>query len=66
MLWKPIITTIGVLIFKEAGVYVCRKAANKLYTDRLRSKVREKLNVIRRDFKRDDRGRFTRNDEEGR
>ncbi len=35
MLYKSIITTIGVLIFREAGIYVCRKASERLYTERL-------------------------------
>ena len=47
MLWKPILMTVGVLVIKEAGVYVIRFAVERFLTERLRSK----LNVVKRDFR---------------
>ena len=71
MLWKPILGAVAVVAAREVCVYAVRLATDHAHRAWIRKKVRDKLNVIRRDFRPDDkprdgRGRFTKPDDEGR
>ena len=50
---KPVVKVIAVVAAREAGVYLYKLALNKVHTEWIKAKVKDKLNVIRRDFGRE-------------
>ena len=47
---KPVVKVIAVVAAREAGVYLYKLALNKVHTEWIKAKVKDKLSVIRRDF----------------
>ena len=47
---KPVVKVIAVVAAREAGVYLYKLALNKVHTEWIKAKVKEKLRVVRRDF----------------
>ena len=50
---KPVVKIVAVVAAREVGVYLYKLALNKVHTEWIRTKVKDKLSVIRRDFGRD-------------
>ena len=48
--WKPVVKVVAFVAAREAGVFLYRLAINRVETDRLKAKVRKKLDVLRRDL----------------
>ena len=48
--WKPLVKVVAVVAAREAGVYLYKLALNKVHSEWIRAKVKDKLSVIRRDF----------------
>ena len=48
--WKPVVKVIAFVAVREAGVFLYRLAINRVETDRLKGKVRKKLDVLRKDL----------------
>ncbi len=47
---KPVVKVIAVVAAREAGVYLYKLALNKVHTEWIKAKVKDKLSVVRRDF----------------
>ena len=47
---KPVVKIIAVVAAREAGVYLYKLALNKVHTEWIKAKVKDKLRVVRRDF----------------
>ena len=50
---KPVVKIVAVVAAREAGVFLYKLALNKVHTEWIRAKVKDKLSVIRRDFGRE-------------
>ncbi len=50
---KPVVKIVAVVAAREAGVYLYKLALNKVHSEWIKAKVKDKLNVIRRDFGRE-------------
>ena len=50
---KPVVKILAVVAAREAGVYLYKLALNKIHTEWIKAKVKDKLSVIRRDFGRE-------------
>ena len=50
---KPVVKIVAVVAAREAGVYLYKLALNKIHTEWIKAKVKDKLSVIRRDFGRE-------------
>ena len=48
--WKPVVTAIAVVVAREVGVRLFHLAVNKVHSEWINSKVKDKLNVVRRSF----------------
>ena len=49
-LLKPVVKFLAVVAAREAGVYLYKLAINKIHTEWIKAKVKDKLSVVRRDF----------------
>ena len=47
---KPVVKIVAVVAAREAGVYLYKLALNKVHTEWIKAKVKDKLSVVRRDF----------------
>ncbi len=47
---KPVVKVIAVVAAREAGVFLYKLALNKVHTEWIKAKVKDKLSVVRRDF----------------
>ena len=48
--WKPVVTAVAVVVAREVGVRLFHLAVNKAHAEWIKAKVRDKLNVVKRDF----------------
>ena len=44
--WKPLVKVVAVVAAREAGVYLYKLALNKLHTEWIRAKVKDKLRAV--------------------
>ena len=49
-LLKPVVKFLAVVVGREVGVYLYKLALNKIHTEWIKAKMKEKLSVVRRDF----------------
>ena len=47
---KPVVKIVAVVAAREAGVFLYKLALNKIHTEWIKAKVKDKLSVVRRDF----------------
>ena len=47
---KPVVKIVAVVAAREAGVFLYKLALNKVHTEWIKAKVKDKLSVVRRDI----------------
>ncbi len=48
--WKPVVTAVAVVVAREVGVRLFHLAVNKAHSEWIKGKVKERLNVVKREF----------------
>ena len=48
--WKPVVTAVAVVVAREVGVRLFHLAVNKAQAEWIKAKVKERLNVVKREF----------------